>query len=159
MKLKTLLAALLATYLLPSAANCQTNGVAADQSVAAVADTNAASASVPTNAAVVTAEPAVAADTNAPMASAPATVPASGTNETTDASSANTAAPAVANIPLIQFQDVPLTTAIEALARQANINYLLDPKIGLWPARCQRPDQGRTQPVHPLGKHSCPACS
>lgn len=33
-------------------------------------------------------------------------------------------------IPLIQFQDVPLTTAIENLARQAGINYLLDPRIG-----------------------------
>jgi type II secretory pathway component GspD/PulD (secretin) len=32
-------------------------------------------------------------------------------------------------IPLIQFQDVPITTAIENLARQAGINYLLDPKI------------------------------
>jgi hypothetical protein len=31
---------------------------------------------------------------------------------------------------LIQFQDVPITTAIENLARQAGINYLLDPKIG-----------------------------
>lgn len=34
-----------------------------------------------------------------------------------------------ANIPLIQFSDVPITTAIENLARQASINYLLDPKI------------------------------
>lgn len=33
-------------------------------------------------------------------------------------------------IPLIQFSDVPLTTAIEHLARQAGINYMLDPKIG-----------------------------
>jgi type IV pilus assembly protein PilQ len=33
-------------------------------------------------------------------------------------------------IPLIQFSDVPLTTAIENLARQAGINYMLDPKIG-----------------------------
>jgi len=33
-------------------------------------------------------------------------------------------------IPLIQFQDVPLTTAIENLARQAGINYILDPKVG-----------------------------
>jgi type II secretory pathway component GspD/PulD (secretin) len=31
---------------------------------------------------------------------------------------------------LIQFQDVPITTAIENLARQAGINYLIDPKIG-----------------------------
>jgi type II secretory pathway component GspD/PulD (secretin) len=30
----------------------------------------------------------------------------------------------------IQFQDVPLTTAIENLARLAGINYLLDPQIG-----------------------------
>jgi type II secretory pathway component GspD/PulD (secretin) len=39
----------------------------------------------------------------------------------------DTNAPAV--LP-IQFQDVPITTAIENLARLANINYLLDPKIG-----------------------------
>ncbi|HEX5219479.1 MAG TPA: secretin N-terminal domain-containing protein, partial [Verrucomicrobiae bacterium] len=30
----------------------------------------------------------------------------------------------------IQFQDVPLTTAIDNLARQAGINYILDPKVG-----------------------------
>jgi type II secretory pathway component GspD/PulD (secretin) len=41
------------------------------------------------------------------------------------------AAPAgPATIPLIQFQDVPLTTAIDNLARQASINYILDPKVG-----------------------------
>jgi general secretion pathway protein D len=54
------------------------------------------------------------------------------TNSTSEMTSTetttNTAAP-VAIIPLIQFQDVPITTAIENLARQANINYLLDPKI------------------------------
>ena len=32
-------------------------------------------------------------------------------------------------IPLIQFQEVPLTTAIENLARQASLNYILDPKV------------------------------
>jgi type II secretory pathway component GspD/PulD (secretin) len=36
---------------------------------------------------------------------------------------------AAAELP-IQFQDVPITTAIESLARLAGINYLLDPKIG-----------------------------
>jgi len=116
MKLKTMLAALLATYLLPAAAFSQTNAAAADQTAgvaqpAAVADTNA----------VATPQPAAAADTNA----APAAAPASAVAAVQPA-----AAPAVASIPLIQFQDVPLTTAIEALARQANINYLLDPKIG-----------------------------
>jgi type II secretory pathway component GspD/PulD (secretin) len=48
-------------------------------------------------------------------------------------------------IPLIQFSDVPLTTAIENLARQANINYLLDPKIGYG-----QPDQNgqiKTEPT------------
>jgi hypothetical protein len=33
-------------------------------------------------------------------------------------------------IPLIQFEDVPITIGIENLARQAGINYLLDPEIG-----------------------------
>jgi len=34
------------------------------------------------------------------------------------------------NIPLIQFGDVPITTALENFGRIANINYVLDPKIG-----------------------------
>jgi type II secretory pathway component GspD/PulD (secretin) len=50
------------------------------------------------------------------------------TNETSEAGSTNSAAPAAAELP-IQFQDVPITTAIESLARLAGINYLLDPKI------------------------------
>lgn len=38
-----------------------------------------------------------------------------------------------ASIPLIQFNDVPITTAIENLARQENVNYLIDPKLcRLW---------------------------
>ena len=40
------------------------------------------------------------------------------------------AATTAESIPLIQFSDVPITTAIEHLARQAGINYMLDPKIG-----------------------------
>jgi len=47
-------------------------------------------------------------------------------------------------IPLIQFQDVPLTTAIDNLARQAGINYIMDPKVGFG-----QPDETgklRTQP-------------
>jgi hypothetical protein len=32
-------------------------------------------------------------------------------------------------IPLIQFEDVPFTTAIENLARQTGVNYMLDPNI------------------------------
>ena len=33
-------------------------------------------------------------------------------------------------VPWIQFQDVPITLALENLARQAGIGYVLDPKIG-----------------------------
>lgn len=82
--------------------------------------------------ATATAAPAMAMDTNTPVAPAvvvPAT-PAS-VAATPAAGDANTnAGPVTATIPLIEFQDVPLTVAIENLARQAGINYLLDPKIG-----------------------------
>lgn len=52
--------------------------------------------------------------------------------ETTEAAAAPTSGtnPPPASLPPIVFQDVPLTTAIEALAREADINYLMDPKIG-----------------------------
>ena len=46
-------------------------------------------------------------------------------------------AAAASAIPLIQFSDVPITTAIENLARQAGINYMLDPKIGYGQADAQ----------------------
>ena len=50
-----------------------------------------------------------------PAATVPATSPAPLAPETV--------------IPLIQFQDISLTTAIENLARQAGLNYILDPKL------------------------------
>jgi len=33
------------------------------------------------------------------------------------------------NVPVIDFQDVPITTAIENLARMADLNYIIDPKL------------------------------
>jgi len=48
------------------------------------------------------------------------------TNETASATADTNVAPA---LPPIAMQDTPLTAAIEFLARQANLNYLLDPKI------------------------------
>jgi type II secretory pathway component GspD/PulD (secretin) len=58
------------------------------------------------------------------------------------AAASATNAPAPESIPLIQFADVPITTAIEHLARQAGINYMLDPKIGYG-----QPDQnGQVRP-------------
>lgn len=54
----------------------------------------------------------------------------------TETAAATPATPAAASpaapgkIPLIEFREVMLTTAIENLARQAGINYILDPKVG-----------------------------
>ncbi|MCU0782631.1 MAG: hypothetical protein MUF81_01015 [Verrucomicrobia bacterium] len=69
-----------------------------------------------------------------PIAAAPATEPAAAPPDAAPAIAAPaTAEPATAApsavIPLIQFQDVALTTAIENLARQAGLNYILDPKV------------------------------
>lgn len=79
------------------------------------------------------------APTNAPMpapaavpapAPAPAPAPVVPALPAPMAMPASSAIAATVTIPVIQFSDVPLTTAIENLARQANINYMLDPKIG-----------------------------
>jgi type II secretory pathway component GspD/PulD (secretin) len=86
------------------------------------AATATATASAPAEAVSTNPAPAVAA---AAVETAPA-APASGTN----AVAATPAPAAPTSIPLIQFSDVPIRTAIENLARQANINYMLDPKIG-----------------------------
>ena len=81
-------------------------------------------------------QPAGAPDTNSvasPAAPDSSVAAAASTNESASVTSSNetaSASTAPASIPLIQFQDVPITTAIENLARQAGINYLLDPKIG-----------------------------
>lgn len=72
--------------------------------------------------------------TNAPAAPAPeAPAPETPVAEPAAAETAVTTtptAPAGDTIPLIQFQDVPLTTAIDNLARQAGMNYIMDPKVG-----------------------------
>src|SRR6267142_1116789 len=141
MKLKTRLATLLGTFLLQQAAFCQTNVILPDQP-AVVAVTNEVAADVMTNmpavADAVTNGVAAEAVTNAPVVAdavtnQPVVIGASNAPVEVVAAEAsatnNAATPEVASIPLIQFQEVPITTAIENLARQANINYLLDPKI------------------------------
>jgi len=94
---------------------------AADTTAQPAPDTNApaATAAPDTNAPAATTAP----DTNAPAAT-PAT-------EAAAASASQTNAPAQpgAIIPLIVMDDVPLTDAIKNLARQANLNYILDPKV------------------------------
>lgn len=109
-----------------------TNSAASTAVVATVADTNAPVSAVP-GALTNTPTTTMASDlTNAPLPAAPEVV-APITNSAAgeaDLGAVDTNAPALPTIPLIQFQDVPLTVAIENLARQAGINYLLDPKIG-----------------------------
>ena len=121
------------------AADAQTNSAATEQPV----DTNSAvvaAAPETTN----TAPPAMSAPT--PAVANDATVTTISTTVTTntvtstntiamvpDGATTTTTNPPVAaavGIPNIKFADVPITTAIESLARLANINYMLDPKIG-----------------------------
>jgi len=111
----------------PAASGITTN--VTDQATAPAPETPPATppadpAAMPADAAAVPADPAgapaegvesapAAGDTNAPAA-----VVSDGTNQPG------------AIIPLIVMDDVPLTDAIKNLARQAGINYMLDPKIG-----------------------------
>jgi|SRR5665213_706822 len=103
-------------------ARAQTDATAPSQPVD---NTNVSLAATPATTSVPDAPPPpVVVDTTAPAAMAVTiSVPA-------DASATNAPGPATAEIPLIQFSDVPITTAIENLARQAGINYMLDPRIG-----------------------------
>jgi type II secretory pathway component GspD/PulD (secretin) len=121
MKLKTLITGLLATFLLQHTVLSQTNEATADQPAVA-ADTNVTATADATNTPDAAAPVVASGDA---VTNAPATIVDAATNASTGVA-AEDASP---SIPLIQFQDVPLTTAIENLARQANINYLLDPKI------------------------------
>jgi type II secretory pathway component GspD/PulD (secretin) len=129
MKLKTLIAALFGAFLLQHPAISQTDTPTTNPPVAS-ADTNEAASMVATNL-----PPVPAADSNATTTIVTTTVTsnvpaatAAGDDQPTNATAAEVAE--TLSIPLIQFQDVPITTAIENLARQADINYLLDPKIG-----------------------------
>jgi len=117
--------------------SAQNNPPAATENVAT--STNAVMQS-DTNTAVVVAD-ASATSTNAPVQAASPVVEDTSTNSTTvaahPAADANPVAPTTASagmaakavIPLIVMDDVPLTDAIKNLARQASLNYMLDPKI------------------------------
>jgi type II secretory pathway component GspD/PulD (secretin) len=99
------------------AAATSTNAATTDASaVVAAADSGAASTNAAIPATASATQSADAISTNAPVQAA------TDTNTVADA----TGAPI---IPLIVMDDVPLTDAIKNLARQANINYMLDPKL------------------------------
>ncbi len=84
-----------------------------------------AAVTTPPPAATVTTEATT--DTNNAPAAETNAVPQEPAAET---AGTNAPAPVTSGIPQIKFSDVPLTTAIENLARLAGINYMLDPKIG-----------------------------
>jgi type II secretory pathway component GspD/PulD (secretin) len=115
MNSKILTAVLLGAIVLRQSALCQSTPDTNTQPAVVIAGTNE-------NVVVTTNPPA--ADTTAAMTNSEPTPVASAPADATAATNAP------ASIPLIQFQDVPITTAIENLSRQAGINYLLDPKIG-----------------------------
>jgi len=94
----------------PAAAPASTNAAPADQP--ATAETPAPAATV------------AAADTAAQQAADTAAQAAPATEAAT-----NAPAQPGAVIPLIVMDDVPLTDAIKNLARQAGLNYILDPKV------------------------------
>jgi len=110
----------------PAAASDTAPAAAAGSAPAAEAPAPAAAQVAAADAA----QPAPAA-TNPPATEAPAAaaVPATATAPDTAKTDAGAAQPNVV-IPLIVMDDVPLTDAIRNLARQAGINYMLDPKIG-----------------------------
>jgi type II secretory pathway component GspD/PulD (secretin) len=101
-----------------------TEPAAAASQPVATPDASASVTNAPVAESAVTQTPAEAsvpdvAANNQPSATTPATTPAQN----------GTPQPG-AVIPLIVMDDVPLTDAIKNLARQAGLNYMLDPKIG-----------------------------
>jgi len=145
-KAKMLVVTLLAGFVLHQSGLCQTNTTDANPTAASVAATNPATANMAeggnqpltitaSNVIVsITASNVVvgASGSNEPVSSVSMTNASPNmlaSNGIAEANSEATSASAAAELP-IQFQDVPITTAIESLARLAGINYLLDPKIG-----------------------------
>lgn len=99
----------------PPAAGATVENKDTAQAAPASAETPAASATV------------AATDTVAQAATDPAATAAAGDKAASTES--NTPVQPGAIIPLIVMDDVPLTDAIKNLARQAGLNYILDPKV------------------------------
>ncbi len=111
-----------------------TGAVATGTTVMPAAGTNespgATSSNVTTSTSVTTSN--VTTSTTSVTTSNEPVITAINTESTTESSNETVSATTTVstNVLPVQFQDVPLTTAIENLARLAGINYLLDPQIG-----------------------------
>ena len=149
MKTKMLIATLLGCLVWQQGALSQTDTVTTNSAAVGIAPTGATepnqsvgtSTTTPTTPPVVSATESpnvtssnaadVASVTNTQVVTTVTTTESGSTTTNNETASAASHQPAgAATIPLIQFQDVPITTAIENLARQAGINYLIDPRIG-----------------------------
>jgi type II secretory pathway component GspD/PulD (secretin) len=142
-KTKILVVTLLAGFVLHQSALCQTSASDANPTAASGASTNppagnlAGGGNQPVS---ITASSEPVSSVSVSNAS-PNTLVSNAIAAANLQTASNAIASAAAERP-ISLQDVPITTAIEALARQAGINYLLDPKIGYG-----QPDQnGQTKP-------------
>ena len=110
--------------------NSSKSAAPSDSAATAAPSSTAPAATQPEAPATSTASqtPAVAANDTNP-APAPVPAPAPATAPTPEAANGTNGTPG-AVIPLIVMDDVPLTDAIKNLARQAGLNYMLDPKVG-----------------------------
>ena len=130
-KTKILVATLIAGFVLHQSALCQTNTPGASPADAGVTATNPPAS----DAAGVGSQPVSITASNEPVASvslsnaSPNMLVSNAIAEANLQTASNAMASAAAERP-ISLQDVSITAAIEALAREAGINYLLDPKIG-----------------------------
>jgi type II secretory pathway component GspD/PulD (secretin) len=128
---KILVATLIAGFVLHQPALCQTNTPGASPAEAGVTATNLSAS----DAAGVGSQPVSITASNEPVASvsmsnaSPNMLVSNAIAEANLQTASNAIASAAAERP-ISLQDVSITAAIEALAREAGINYLLDPKIG-----------------------------
>jgi type II secretory pathway component GspD/PulD (secretin) len=128
---KILVATLIAGFVLHQSALCQTNTPGASPADAGVTATNPPAS----DAAGVGGQPVSITASNEPVASvsmsnaSPNMLVSNAIAEANLQTASNAIASAAAERP-ISLQDVSITAAIEALAREAGINYLLDPKIG-----------------------------
>jgi type II secretory pathway component GspD/PulD (secretin) len=102
----------------------ESTDTAAATNETSVAVTNAVNETSPPAADVATADSTTTTETNEVASSAVNSTQAA-TSESVSSGGTNSST----TIPLIVMDEVPLTDAIKNLARQANINYMLDPKI------------------------------
>lgn len=114
-----------------SAAAANTNSTTAADTSTAPAATASTNETATTAAGTVDTNQTAASTNGAPSEAAPATAESGPTPAATEASTNSNSANAV--VPTIMMTEAPLTQAIDLLAREAKINYIIDPKVSFGP--------------------------